>query len=110
MSCPHCDSADVRPSRHTRGLDRIGLHRYRCRACGRLFWLRRGRIEAVRARRREYLETQTGGAPPVTLDELGQPPVTLGELDESANAPAPAADLRALDLELARRRREIQPS
>ena len=63
MSCPHCDSADVRPSRHTRGLDRIGLHRYRCRACGGLFWLRRGRIEAVRARRREYLETPAGTAP-----------------------------------------------
>jgi len=83
MSCPHCDSADVRPSRHTLGLDRIGLHRYRCRACGGLFWLRRGRIEAVRARRREYLEAPAGTAPlPVTLCRPDQPPDALGALED----------------------------
>jgi Zn-finger nucleic acid-binding protein len=117
MSCPHCDSADVRPSRHALGLDRIGLHRYRCRACGGLFWLRRGRIEAVRARRRDYLEAPAGTSPPrprtaplpVTLGRLDAAPDALGALDQPAGAPAPATDLRALDLELARRRRETQP-
>ena len=104
MSCPHCDSADVRPSRHTLGLDRIGLHRYRCRACGGLFWLRRGRIEAVRARRRDYLEAPAGTAPP--RRRTAAPPVTLGGLDQPADAPAPTPDLRTLDLELARRRSE----
>ena len=124
MSCPHCDSADVRPSRHTLGLDRIGLHRYRCRACGGLFWLRRGRIEAVRARRRDYLEAPAGTAPgreprPCRSPSAGSTrrrtpsayalPDTLDGRDQPADAPAPATDLRALDLELARRRREAQP-
>jgi hypothetical protein len=110
MSCPHCDSADVRPSRHTLGLGRIGLHRYRCLACGGLFWLRRGRIEAVRARRREYLEAPAGtarprtAALPFTLGRLDPAPDALGALDQPADSPAPPTDLRALDLDLARRR------
>ena len=115
MSCPHCDSADVRPSRHTLGLDRIGLHRYRCRACGGLFWLRRGRIEAVRARRRDYLEAPAGTARPrtaplpVTLGRLDPAPDALGALDPPPDTPAPVPDLRALDLELAGSRRETPP-
>ena len=141
MSCPHCDSADVRPSRHTLGLDRIGLHRYRCRACGGLFWLRgadRGRARAAA----EYFEALSGAAPPgprtaalpVTLGGVGPPPATpgglgpppegpppealsglgpppeaLSGLDRPPDAPAPPADLRALDQELARRRSQTLP-
>ena len=117
MSCPHCDSADVRPSRHSLGLHRIGLHRYRCRACGGLFWLRRGRIAAVRARRREYLEAPPGVAParprpaavPTPQAVLGPPAEALSGLDQPPDAPAPVADLRALDQDLARRRTQALP-
>jgi hypothetical protein len=98
MSCPHCDSADVRPSHTSFGFDRIGLHRYRCRACGGRFWLRRGRIEAVRARRRDYLEAPAGAAP--AGPRAAAPAILLGGLDGSPDAPGLAADLQALDLEL----------
>ena len=92
-----------------------------------LYWLRRGRIEAVRARRRDYLEAPAGTAPPrprtaplpVTLGRLDPAPDALGVLDQLPDAlgardrpaadPAPAPDLRALDLERARRRREAEP-
>jgi hypothetical protein len=114
MSCPHCDSADVRPSL---GLHRIGLHRHRCRACGGLFWLRRGRIAAVRARQREYFEAPPGVAPPwpraaafpATHAVLGPAAQALSGLDRPPDAPAPVADLRALDQELARRRTQAPP-
>ena len=56
MGCPHCGSLDVRRSHTSFGLDRIGFHRCRCRACDGLFWLRSAQLEAVRARRRESLE------------------------------------------------------
>ena len=97
MSCPHCDSADVRPSHTSLGFDRIGFHRHRCRACGCRFWLRGGRLEAVRARRREYLEAPAGAEPG---SPTAAPAILLGGLDGSADAPGPATDLQALDLEL----------
>ena len=128
MSCPHCDSADVRPSRHSLGLHRIGLHRYRCRACGGLFWLRRGQVAAVRARRREYFEAPPGaqaalgpppatgapgeplvGPPPGAPSGLARPPESLSGLDGPPDAPAPVVDLRALDQDLVRRRTQALP-
>jgi hypothetical protein len=87
MSCPHCDSADVRPSHTSLGFDRIGFHRYRCRACGGRFWLRKGRIEAP------------AEAAPGSL--RAAPASLLGGLDGSPEPPgALATDLQALDLEL----------
>ena len=106
MSCPHCDSADVRPSHTSLGFDRIGFHRHRCRACGGRFWLRRGRVESVRARRREYLEAPAGTEP---ASHRAAPAILLGGLDGSPDAPGLAADLQALDLELARRLDEPRP-
>ena len=98
MSCPHCDSADVRPSHTSLGFDRIGFHRYRCRACGGRFWLRKGRVESVRARRREYLDAPAGASP---ASHGAAPAVLLGSLDGPPEpATGLATDLQALDLEL----------
>jgi hypothetical protein len=106
MSCPHCGSADVRPSRRSLGLDRIGLHRYRCRACGGLFWLRGSRVEAVQARRRDYLEPLPGMRLPRRRAKA--PAALLRGLDRPPDAAAPAIDLQALDLELARQRDDLR--
>jgi hypothetical protein len=116
-SCSHCDSADVRPSRHSRDLGSVGLHAYRCRACGGLFWLPQGRIEAVRVRWDKYFASPLGAAPreasatplPTSLAGLGPAPVALGALDQPPDAPARETDLRALDTDLARRRSEVPP-
>ena len=99
MSCPHCESADVRPSRHSLGLDQIGLHRYRCRACGGLFWLRGSRVAAVQARRRDYLEALPGVGSPRGREEG---PAVLRGLESPPDTAALAIDLQGLDLELAR--------
>ena len=103
MGCPHCGSLDVRRSHTSFGLDRIGFHRCRCRACDGLFWLRSAQLEAVRARRREAEASPNGRAAP---PEPGTPPPG-GERPSAP--PAPGTDLSALDDELARRRAETPP-
>ena len=103
MGCPHCGSLDVRRSHTSFGLDRIGFHRCRCRACDGLFWLRSAQLEAVRARRLEVEGPQGRGAAP---PEPGAAPPG----DERPPAPPrPATDLSALDDELSRRRAETPP-
>ena len=106
MGCPRCESADVRPSHGTLGLERIGLHRYRCRACGGLFWLRGSRVAAVQARRRDYLEAPAGTRLPRRRAEA--PAGLLRGLDVPPETPAPGIDLQALDRELARQREDAR--
>ncbi len=104
IGCTHCHSADVRPSRHSLELGVIGLFRYRCRACGGHFWLRTRQVEAVRARRQEYLAAPPGTMPEGVAAAPRAPQAALALLDEAPGAPAVPTDLRALDVEIARRR------
>ena len=104
MSCPYCASADVRSSHTSFGLDRIGLHRVRCRSCNGLFWLRRAGLEAARARRHELFDA------PVREEEPAERPARpMPALDAEMAATPGAPDLDALDRDLAGRRSEAPP-
>ena len=85
MSCPYCGSADVRRSHTSYGLDHLGLHLCRCRACGERFWRGTRQVEAQRARRAHYFE-----AP-------------------EAPSGSDAADLGPLDHDVVRRRAPSRP-
>ena len=104
MSCPRCGSTDVRRSHTSFGLDRVGFHRCRCRACNGLFWLSSRALEAARAHRRESLET-----PKDPVATPGSPGVPTPGGERPADRPGAVADLRALDEELSRRRAETPP-
>jgi hypothetical protein len=101
MGCPHCGSDDIRRSHTSFGLDRLGLHRCRCRRCRGLFWLRTAPLEAARARRRE-LEAQGALGKPGRKAGTEEPPEPDAPSSRTASQPAP--DLTALDEELSRRR------
>jgi hypothetical protein len=111
MGCPHCGSLDVHRSHTSYGLDRIGFHRCRCRACNGLFWLRSAQLEAVRARRLEVEGSPGAGASPGQSRPTPGPDVPAPAPDEptAAQAPRPVADLSALDDELSRRRADTPP-
>jgi hypothetical protein len=111
MGCPHCGSLDVHRSHTSYGLDRIGFHRCRCRACNGLFWLRSAQLEAVRVRRREAEAQQAPGTAPGESRPTPGPDVPAPAPDEptAAQAPRPVADLSALDDELSRRRADTPP-
>jgi hypothetical protein len=95
-SCPRCGSDDVRLSHRSFGLDRIGLHRCRCRACRVHFWLLGRQLQAVVTRRRQDLEAPA------------EPAVPARPLKDQFAAARPV-DLDALDQELARKRSETPP-
>jgi hypothetical protein len=111
VGCPHCGSLDVRHSHTSFGLDRIGFHRCRCRACNGLFWLRSAQLEAVRARGRDAEASPNGRAAPAepAMPTPGSSVLTPAPDEPAAPPGRPVADLSALDGELSRRRAETPP-
>lgn len=99
--CPSCTSADIRPSRRPApAAATVGLHPYRCRACGERFWLRDSQVAAMNESRDRFLRDPAApehGAPQWTTPKQRRPQ-PLPDFDLSAAAPPLSeADLTQLD-------------